>query len=96
VRHDDGLVLVLVLVLAVVKAKPYGWLAASLDPGYGRPQNWQLHGRAANRGGCPKIKSLRFQGIAGISRHLGDWATRLNHHLYRLVLEFRCKLPTLS
>ena len=53
---DDG------VVLAGLKAKPFGWPAASLDPGCGRSLVTLSGG--AKQGGNHKIRSLRFQGIA--------------------------------
>ena len=46
-------------VLADVKAKPFGWPAASLDPGCGRRPIRPLSG-----GRSTNSKSPRFQGIA--------------------------------
>ncbi|GAA4386056.1 hypothetical protein GCM10023152_36710 [Agromyces bauzanensis] len=54
--QDDG------VVLAGVKAKPFGWPPASLDAGSGRHQAAAIGGE-----GSPKIMSLRFQGIAANS-----------------------------
>jgi hypothetical protein len=49
-------------VLADVKARPRGWPPASLDPGSGRgPQGDERDAGHEDH----KIRSLRFQGIAG-------------------------------
>jgi hypothetical protein len=48
-------------VLAGIKAKPFGWPAASLDPGSGRSPNAASGSRLHEPS---KIRSLRFQGIA--------------------------------
>lgn len=55
------------VVLAGVKATPFGWPPASLDPGSGRrrqatsgsPRGFKLQPGSTN------LRSLRFQGIAG-------------------------------
>jgi hypothetical protein len=51
------------LVLVDIKAKPSGWPPASLDTDSGRAPQTSQREPANNRNN--KLKSLRFQGIAG-------------------------------
>jgi hypothetical protein len=55
------------VVLAGVKATPFGWPAASLDPDCGRRRK-QLAGAGGSI--IHKFRSLRFQGIARVSDEL--------------------------
>jgi hypothetical protein len=50
-------------VLADVKAKPFGWPAASPDPGSGRHKTAAI-GTTSRQEQNPKKESLRFEGIA--------------------------------
>ena len=53
-------------VLAGVKAKPYGWPAASPDPGFGRHRAAAIGTTDPNeQDQIPLKESLRFEGIAG-------------------------------
>src|SRR4051812_48050835 len=58
-------------VLAGVKAKPFGWPAASLDPGCGRRPANRRRNRARRTGRGTKIRQSEVSTLLGDCRHRG-------------------------